>query len=131
MEKSLAFARIYNALWPVFAIVDGAASVVLLYLGGVHVVQGRISLGQFVQFMTYLVIMSGPVLGIGWVVTYLYQGAASLRRIEEILDRRPAIVTPTAPLQPEEVRGEIRFEGVRFRYDGSPVLERVSFLIPA
>ena len=131
MDKSLAFARIYNALWPVFAITDGVASVVLLYLGGIHVVQGRISLGQFVQFMTYLVIMSGPVLGIGWVVTYLYQGAASLRRIEEILDRRPAIVSPTAPRQPEQVRGEIRFEDVSFSYDGSPVLERFSLLIPA
>ncbi|TMC67035.1 MAG: ABC transporter ATP-binding protein [Chloroflexota bacterium] len=131
MDKSLAFARIYNALWPVFAITDGAASVVLLYLGGIHVVQGRITLGQFVQFMTYLVIMSGPVLGIGWVVTYLYQGAASLRRIEEILDRRPAIVSPTAPRQPDQVRGEIRFEDVSFSYDGSPVLERFSLLIPA
>jgi ATP-binding cassette, subfamily B, multidrug efflux pump len=130
MDKSLGFARIYNALWPVFAIADGAASVVLLYLGGVHVVQGRISLGQFVQFMTYLVIMSGPVLGIGWVVNYLFQGAASLRRIEEILDRRPTIQSPRAPRQPAKVRGEIRFEDVSFSYDGHPVLERFSLLIP-
>jgi ATP-binding cassette subfamily B protein len=131
MDKSLAFARIYNALWPVFAITDGLASVVLLYLGGIHVVQGRISLGQFVQFMTYLVIMSGPVLGIGWVVTYLYQGAASLRRIEEILDWQPAIQSPAVPRQPAQVRGEIRFEDVSFSYDGSPVLEHFSLLIPA
>jgi len=131
MDKSLGFARIYNALWPVFAIADGAASVVLLYLGGVHVVQGRISLGQFVQFMTYLVIMSGPVLGIGWVVNYLFQGAASLRRIEEILDRPPAIQSPSAPREPAPVRGEIRFEDVSFSYGGHPVLERFSLLIPA
>jgi ATP-binding cassette subfamily B protein len=65
------------------------------------------------------------------VVTYLYQGAASLRRIEEILDRRPAIVSPAAPRQPERVRGEIRFEDVSFSYDASPVLERFSLLIPA
>ena len=131
MDRSLAFARIYNALWPVFAITDGVASVVLLYLGGIHVVQGRISLGQFVQFMTYLVIMSGPVLGIGWVVTYLYQGAASLRRIEEILDWQPAIQSPAAPQRPAELRGEIRFEDVSFAYNGDPVLERFSLLIPA
>ena len=131
MEQSRAFARIYNALWPVFAITDGVASVVLLYLGGIHVVQGRITLGQFVQFMTYLVIMSGPVLGIGWVLTYLYQGAASLRRIEEILERRPAIVSSPAPRQPAEVRGEIRFEEVSFSYDGSPVLAHFSLLVPA
>lgn len=131
MYRSRAFARIYNALWPVFAITDGVASVVLLYLGGVHVVQGRISLGQFVQFMTYLVIMSGPVLGIGWVVTYLYQGAASLRRIEEILDSKPSIVSPLAPRKPEQVRGEIRFEDVSFDYDGDPVLQRFSLVIPA
>src|SRR6266853_530035 len=130
MDKSRAFARIYNALWPVFAITDGVASVVLLYLGGIHVVQGRITLGQFVQFMTYLVIMSGPVLGIGWVVTYLYQGAASLRRIQEILERKPAIVSPSAPRQPEQVRGEIRFEDVSFSYDGSLVLAQFSLLIP-
>jgi ATP-binding cassette subfamily B protein len=131
MDKSLAFARIYNALWPVFAITDGAASVVLLYLGGIHVVQGRISLGQFVQFMTYLVIMSGPVLGIGWVVTYLYQGAASLRRIEEILEWRPAVQSPPTPRQPADALGEIRFEDVSFSYDDHPVLERFSLLMPA
>ena len=131
MDKSLGFARIYNALWPVFAIADGAASVVLLYLGGVHVVEGRISLGQFVQFMTYLVIMSGPVLGIGWVVNYLFQGAASLRRIEEILDRPPAIESPSSPRQPARVRGDIRFEDVSFSYDGNPVLEHFSLSIPA
>jgi ATP-binding cassette subfamily B protein len=131
MDQSRAFARIYNALWPVFAITDGVASVVLLYLGGIHVVQGRITLGQFVQFMTYLVIMSGPVLGIGWVLTYLYQGAASLRRIEEILERRPAIVSTPATRQPAEVRGEIRFEEVSFRYDGSPVLAQFSLVVPA
>src|SRR6202022_363498 len=115
----------------VFAIPGGVASVVLLYLGGIHVVQGRISLGQFVQFMTYLVIMSGPVLGIGWVVTYLYQGAASLRRIEEILDGRPAIQSPPASRQPAQGRGGLRFEDVSFGYDGRPVLGRFSLLIPA
>jgi len=130
MDKSLGFARIYNALWPVFAIADGAASVVLLYLGGVHVVQERISLGQFVQFMTYLVIMSGPVLGIGWVVNYLFQGAASLRRIEEIIDRPPAIQSPSVPRQPAPVHGEIRFEDVGFSYDGNPVLKRFSLVVP-
>jgi ATP-binding cassette subfamily B protein len=131
MEKSMGFAGMYNTLWPVFAIADGAASVVLLYLGGIHVVEGRISLGQFVQFMTYLVIMSGPVLGIGWVVNYLFQGAASLRRIEEILDWRPAIGSPAAPRKPTQVRGEIRFEDVSFSYDGHPVLEGFSLLVPA
>ncbi len=131
VEKSLGFARIYNALWPVFAIVDGAASVVLLYLGGVHVVQGRISLGQFVQFMTYLVIMSGPVLGIGWVVNYLFQGAASLRRIDEILTRAPAIQSRSVTRQQAGVRGEICFDDVSFSYDGSPVLERFSLVVPA
>jgi ATP-binding cassette, subfamily B, multidrug efflux pump len=75
--------------------------------------------------------MSGPVLGIGWVVTYLYQGAASLRRIEEILDWRPAIQSPHAPRQPAKARGEIRFQDVSFSYDGHPVLEQFSLLIPA
>jgi ATP-binding cassette subfamily B protein len=65
------------------------------------------------------------------VVTYLYQGAASLRRIEEILDWQPAIQSPAAPRQPAQVRGEIRFEDVSFSYDGSPVLEHFSLLIPA
>lgn len=130
-DRSLAFGRIYNTLWPVFAFVDGAASVVLLYLGGVHVVEGRISLGQFVQFMTYLVVMSGPVLGIGWVVNYLYQGAASLARVEEIVVREPSVRSPSIQERPTKLRGEIRFENVSFSYDGKPMLDRLSMLIPA
>ncbi|MDQ6884702.1 MAG: ABC transporter ATP-binding protein/permease [Candidatus Dormibacteraeota bacterium] len=131
MERSLGFARLYNALWPVFAIVDGVAAVVLLYVGGIHVVQGRITLGQFVQFMAYLLEMSGPVLGIGWVVNYLFQGAASLRRIEEIVERAPAIQTSAAPRQPTEARGEIQFDDVTFIHNGRPVLAGFSLLIPA
>ena len=69
------------------------------------------------------------LLGIGWVVNYLFQGAASLRRIEEILTRAPTIPSPSVAQRPAEVRGEIRFDDVSFSYDGSPVLERFSLLV--
>jgi ATP-binding cassette subfamily B protein len=54
-----------------------------------------------------------------------------LRRIEEILDRAPAIQSPAAPRQPAPVLGEIRFESVSFSYDSTLVLERFSLLVPA
>ena len=131
VDANIAWARINSALWPLFGALAGLAAVVMLYVGGQHVVQHRLTLGQFVQFNTYLILLSWPMIALGWVSNLFQQGAASLNRIEEILHQTPAVASPPRPLRPEAVRGELTFENVSFRYVDEPIFENLSLHVPA
>ncbi len=131
VRANMAWARINSGLWPLFATVAGLAALVLLYVGGQHVVAGRITLGQFVQFNYYLILLSWPLIALGWVANMFQQGAASLNRIEEILHRQPAIDSPAHPLVPSQLRGEIVFDDVTYAYNGVPVLDHFALHVPA
>jgi ATP-binding cassette subfamily B protein len=131
VQANVSWARINSGLWPLFSLLAGLAGVVLLYVGGRHVVEHRITIGQFVQFNTYLILLSWPMIALGWVANMFQQGAASLGRIEAILHREPAVASPPHPLKPENINGDVRFENVRFSYEGEPVLENFSLHIPA
>jgi ATP-binding cassette subfamily B protein len=131
VDANIAWARINSALWPLFGTLAGLAAVVMLYVGGQHVVQHRLTLGQFVQFNTYLILLSWPMIALGWVSNLFQQGAASLNRIEEILHQAPAIASPPQPLRPQTIRGELTFESVSFRYADEPIFENLSLHVPA
>ena len=131
VSTNLAWARINSALWPLFGLLAGFAALTLLYVGGRHVTQGRISLGQFVQFNTYLILLSWPLIALGWVANLFQQGAASLGRIEEILSQLPAVRTPPHPLLPQVIVGELRFEDVSFHYGDEPILRNLRLHVPA
>ena len=131
MRANIAWARINSALWPLFGLLAGLAAVVLLYVGGQHVVQHRITIGQFIQFNTYLILLSWPMIALGWVANMFQQGAASMGRIEEILHEVPAIASPAHPLVPATMSGEVTFEHVTFAYDEAPIFEDLTLHIPA
>ncbi len=131
VDANIAWARINSALWPLFGTLAGLAAVVMLYVGGQHVVQHRLTLGQFVQFNTYLILLSWPMIALGWVSNMFQQGAASLNRIEEILHQAPVIASPPRPLRPETIRGELTFENVSFRYAEEPIFENLTLHVPA
>jgi ATP-binding cassette subfamily B multidrug efflux pump len=131
VRANIAWARINSALWPLFGLLAGLAGVVLLYVGGQHVVQHRITIGQFIQFNTYLILLSWPMIALGWVANMFQQGAASMGRIEEVLRERPAIASPAHPMLPERVLGEVIFDHVSFAYEGAPIFDDLSLRIPA
>ena len=131
IKANIAWARINSALWPLFGLLAGLAAVVLLYVGGQHVVQHRITIGQFIQFNTYLILLSWPMIALGWVANMFQQGAASLGRIEEILHQAPAIASPAHPVTPVAIRGDVTFDHVTFAYDDVPILDDLTLHIPA
>jgi ATP-binding cassette subfamily B protein len=129
--RALRLARTAGVLWPAMTFILGTASALVLWQGGVAVVAGRITLGQLVQFFGYLMMLSWPMIALGWTVNLVQQGLASMRRLDEILDTRPAITDPRAPAARERLRGEIEFRHVSFAYNGVPVLDDVNLRIPA
>ena len=131
VQANIAWARINSALWPLFGLLAGLAAVVLLYVGGQHVVQHRITIGQFIQFNTYLILLSWPMVALGWVANMFQQGAASMGRIEEVLHEVPAIASPVRPIVPATIAGELTFDHVTFAYVGAPIFDDLTLHVPA
>jgi len=122
-------------LWPTLELTLGFAIVLVLWLGGREVLGGRMTVGQFAAFLTYMVQLTWPVIALGWVINIFQRGTASLARINEILQEEPEIadekaVRAAGPPEPE-IRGDIEFRHLSFKYNGTPVLQDVNLQIPA
>lgn len=130
-RRYLAQIRLSGLLWPLMSLLSGLGVVVLIYLGGMDVVEGRLTLGQFVQFYAYLGMLTWPMIALGWVAQLVQQGAASLKRVEEVLERQPTIASPPAPVPLTSLRGEVRYEGVGLRMGEEPVLANITLQVPA
>ncbi len=115
---------------PILGLFSGAAMVIVLYLGGVEAIAGRITLGDYVAFFFYLALLIWPMIALGWVTNLFQRGAASMGRINAIMEREPRIRPPADPHPIEGIRGEIEFRDVSFRYPDTSrdVLTGVSFV---
>jgi ATP-binding cassette subfamily B protein len=143
IHRSLGLVRLMGMLWPTLELMLGAAVVIVLWVGGRQVVQGRMNVGDFVAFNTYMVQLTWPVIALGWVINIFQRGTASLARINEILlakpeiaDEAPAASDPVARSSQLEVRsqqvvGEIEFRNLNFSYNDTAVLHDINLRIPA
>lgn len=122
-----------GAFHPVLSVISGTAMVLVTWLGAVEVMEGRITLGDFVAFGFYLTLLIWPMIALGWVVNLYQRGAASMGRLNRIFETKPDIDVPEAPVAIDGARGDIAFEDVSFRYPGSdrPVLKGMSFTVEA
>jgi ATP-binding cassette subfamily B multidrug efflux pump len=137
IARSLKLVRLMGMLWPTLETMLGLANVLVLWLGGREVLYHRISVGNFVAFITYMALLTWPIIALGWVINIFQRGTASMGRINEILVERPeiedrAVDLPTSGSPaPAQLAGEIEFRGLNFSYDGVPVLHDVNLQIPA
>ena len=133
LARNLKLINISGMFNPTLAFLSGLAALIALYLGGLEVMERRITLGQFVAFTWYLGSLNWPMVALGWVVNLFQRGMASYGRITELLDAAPSIVSPPHPRRPGACRGELEFRGVTLTYPGAerPALRDVSFRVAA
>ncbi|MPZ50751.1 MAG: ATP-binding cassette domain-containing protein [Dehalococcoidia bacterium] len=131
MRRTMNWAVYMGAFWPLMIFCAGASVVLVLWFGGRAVVAGEMTVGQFVQFLSYLAILSAPLMSVGWTLTMAQQGLASLRRVTEVFLAEPLISDPENEKHINEPRGEIEFRNVSFSYYDEPVLSEVNLTIPA
>jgi ATP-binding cassette subfamily B multidrug efflux pump len=130
-RMNLAWARLSMALWPMLAVLVGLSQVIVLSMGAFEVKNGAITLGEFVQFISYVLLLAAPMINLGWTLNGYQQAAASMLRVEEVLSRKPVVqdAPGAAPVPP--IRGSITFERVSFGYFNRPVLHDVNLDVPA
>lgn len=133
MRRSMAFMYYAAGFFPVMIFATGIGTGLVLWFGGHDVVNGKISIGQFVEFNAYLALIAAQLAGLGWFVSAWQQGTASMGRISAVLAEEPAIADPPNPRSPSEVRGEIEFRGVTVRHEpgGPAVLDGLDLHIEA
>src|SRR5438034_3423147 len=143
--------------FPSMSFLLGLGALVVLWAGSREVIAGRITIGQFVAFNSYLTMLSWPMIAFGWVTNMLQRGMASWKRMLEILETDPAIkdvgtqsthpstssgralvVSPSnhagsagLAFNRRGIRGEIEFRNLVFSFGETRVLEHVSLTIGA
>ncbi len=144
--------RVQAVFYPSLGFILGLAGVLVLWLGARHVIDGRITVGQFVAFNAYLLMLSWPMIAFGFVTNLFQRGMAAWRRMCDVLDAHPAepepadAAAPPAPMpgawgeiarrtetagpmqrgSHHGLSGGIEFRDLSFAYNGKPVLQGVS-----
>ena len=130
VRRAINLRRMDGLIWPTMSFILGLAVLATLYVGGQDAIEGRMTLGQLVQFVAYLNLLAWPMIALGWVSNLFQQGWASLQRLQEIWDAKPDIVDPLTPAA-HSIRGDVEFRNVSFAYGPTTVLRDVSFTVPA
>lgn len=130
-ERAMQLVRNRAIFVPMFESIAPLATAVILAFGGVLVIDGQLSLGEFVAFTEFMVILNFPLRITGWFFAELPRAAAASSRVLELLRTAPNIVDPGDPLDlPDAGPGEIRMLGVDFSYpEGPPVLDGVDLRV--
>ena len=139
IRRALRLVQLMGMLWPTLEVILGLAMVIVLFVGGRQVLMHRISVGNFTAFMTYLMMLTWPIIAVGWVVNLFERGTASVTRIQELLAEKPSIDDRDANpgVTSGEIRGDIEFRNLSFAYTGADgaaaaeVLHDISLRIPA
>jgi ATP-binding cassette, subfamily B, multidrug efflux pump len=132
VRRSLRLVQLMGMLWPTLEFMLGIAMVIVLLVGGHEVLQHRITPGQFASFTIYTLMLTWPMIAIGWVVNLFERGTASVMRIHELLIEEPSIDDRNAkPDVGHVIEGEIEFRHLSFSYGDVEILRDISLTIPA
>jgi ATP-binding cassette subfamily B multidrug efflux pump len=134
-SKNMWLTTLWGIFWPLMQVMAGLAATVVLWLGGRQILQGTMTLGEFVAFNGYLAMLTWPLMAIGYTANQYQRGTAALSRIAEILDTpiSPRYQSLSATQHAEPIRGAIDLRHLTFAYDGEhgPVLKNIDLQIPA
>lgn len=123
--------RLMSFFFPLFRFLPGIGVVVLLWMGGLHVIQEKITIGEFVAFNAYLMMLVRPMITLGFIVNTFERGAASMGRMNAILNEKPEIYDgENVKWNIKSIEGEIEFRNLNFAYpDGPPVLKNINLKV--
>ena len=133
LVRSLALVRARGSLMPLFAVLGGAGTLIVLWVGGREVILGHMTVGGLVAFNAYLVLLSWPTIALGWIIGIWQRGLAAWARVRELLATAPRIADPPAGTGAGETIGapSIEVRDLSVVVDGRLLLDRVSFSLRA
>lgn len=116
---------------PIIALLQATAVVAIVWFGGLQIIQGRMTLAQLAAFATALGIMTDPGNTLSKSYAVLQQGAASLKRIFEIMDTKPRVQEEKNAIALPPISGKVEFKNVSFAYEAEKVLKDINLKVEA
>lgn len=132
LQKNMRLTKLFGIFNPSLSFVVGIAALISLWIGGKAVISEEMTLGAFVAFNGYLMMLSWPMMAIGFVFNLSQKGLSAMKRLHEILSVNPLVFDRAGAVEPEQViEGEIEFRRVSFAYPGTgaPTLREISLQI--
>ncbi|VAX28624.1 Lipid A export ATP-binding/permease protein MsbA [hydrothermal vent metagenome] len=134
IRKNLRITKLFGIFTPSLVFTLGVAAVLSIWLGAKAVIAEEMTLGAFVAFNGYLMMLSWPMMGIGYVINLTQKGQSAMGRIQEIFSAQPDIKDGTAGEQVAEsfqVEGKIEFRNFSFTYPSAekPALIQIDLTI--
>lgn len=118
-KKNLSLARIQSYAFPMMFLLTGLSIIIVIYFGGVEVINGKLSLGNITEFIVYLGQLTFPMIAFGWVLNLIQRAAPSMDRLMKIWNIIPEIKNDTVTnnfIKADDIKGTIEFKSVSFKY---------------
>jgi ATP-binding cassette subfamily B multidrug efflux pump len=119
VDRNMQLVGITSAYFPLMTMLTNLSLAAVLYFGGRQTILNEITPGDFVAFISYLNLLSWPMMALGWVTNTIQRGGASLERLNRIMQQQPAIKDPPKPVPIGTLQGEVVFKDVNFAYISS------------
>lgn len=119
-----------NALFmPVIILLIGLSTIITIYIGGIKAIDNDLKIGEILQFVIYVNMLTWPFASVGWVTSLVQRAAASQKRLNEFLELDSKIKTSENPIS--IIEGDIEFRNVTFKYpeSGITALDNVNFVL--
>jgi len=131
VRNNLELAKSLALFFPVMTVFTNLGLAIVIWIGGRLTILGNITTGDFVAFISYLNLLTWPLMALGWVTTLIQRGSASMRRINGILDEVPEITNQVTNPYKGPIRGKIAVNGLAYCYPQKedPALRDITFTI--
>ena len=128
---SMKLAKIESFYFPLITLIVGLSMSIIVYVGGIYVGHGKVTMGNIAEFIMYLNMLTFPVSALGWAVSLTQRAAVSMERINQFMDVQPTVLNDEGVKA--TVKGGIEFKNVDFIYadTGIHAIRNVSFKITA
>ncbi|PIW69797.1 MAG: ABC transporter ATP-binding protein [Ignavibacteriales bacterium CG12_big_fil_rev_8_21_14_0_65_30_8] len=133
LKKNMNLVKTQALFYPLLFLITGLSIIIVIWLGGIKVIENQLDLGEITAFIVYLGILIWPMIAFGWVINIIQQGEASMKRLNKIYSE-PFEITDSenTDYSIKDLKGDIEFKDVTFKYGNNlpKILDGINLKIP-
>lgn len=133
-RKNLSLAKVQSFSFPMMYLLTGVSLVLVIYFGGIEIINNRLTLGNLSTFLIYLGLLTWPMIAFGWIINLTQRAAPSMQRLMMVMNMKPEIADNSKTdnrITLNDIEGEIEFKNVSFKYPAghADVLKNINLKI--
>ncbi len=132
IQKSVNLTKVWGMFFPLLLFLSNISTVIVLYFGGKLTILQSISMGDFVAFLSYLGMLTWPMMALGWAINIIQRGSASMERLNRIFEEKPKVYDYPYVVKIDRLRGRIEIKGLTYgngKQNGEPIIKDINLNI--